>query len=73
MTQKLNLVAAIIKTLFKNKIRPIDIARKFKICKQRVNYQIKTPIKSSQSRRKKFDKIYIDKIISLGKSKQKVP
>ena len=67
MAKKLNLLAATIKTLFKNKVRPIDIARKLKMSKQRVNYWIKTPIKSSQSRRKKLDKIYIDKIISLRK------
>ena len=68
MAKKLNLLAATIKTLFKNKVRLIDIARKLKISKQRVNYWIKTPIKSSQSRRKKLDKIYIDKIISLGEN-----
>ena len=68
MAKKLNLLAATIKTLFKNKVRPIDIARKLKISKQRVNYWIKTPIKSSQIRRKKLDKIYIDKIISLGEN-----
>ena len=65
MAKKFNLIAATIKTLLKNKVRPINIARKLKISKQRVNYWIKMPIKSSQSRRKKLDKIYIDKIISF--------
>ena len=68
MAKKLNLIAATIKTLLKNKVRPINIARKLKISRQRVNYWIKTPIKSSQSRRKKLDKMYIDKIISLGEN-----
>ena len=68
MAKKFNLLAATIKTLLKNKVRPINIARKLKISKQRVNYWVKTPIKSSQSRRKKLDKIYIDKIISLGEN-----
>ena len=68
MAKKLNLLAATIKTLLKNKVRPIDIARKLEISKQRVNYWIKTPIKSNQSWRKKLDKIYIDKIISLGEN-----
>ena len=52
MEKKSNLIAAIIETILKNKIRFINIARKLKISKQRVNYWVKTPIKSSQSRRK---------------------
>ena len=68
MVKKLNLIAATIKTLLQNNVRPINIARKLKISKQRVNYWIKTPIKSIQSRRKKLDKKYIDKIISLGEN-----
>ena len=54
-------------------MKAIEIANLFGLSPQRVNYWIKTKIKSSQSRRKKLDKIYIDKIISLGKSKQQVP
>ena len=68
MAKKLNLIVVTLKTLLKNKVRPINIARKLKISKQRVNYWVKVPIKSSQNRRKKLDKIYIDKIISLGEN-----
>ena len=65
MVKKLNCIGATIKTLLKNKVRPIDIARKLKVSKQRVNYWAKTPLKSIQTRRKKLDQIYIDKIIAL--------
>ena len=36
MEKKLNLLIAIIKTLLKNKLRPIDITRKLKISKRKV-------------------------------------
>ena len=68
MVNKLNSIRATIKTLFKSKVRPIDIARKLKVSKQRVNYWAKTPLKSIQTRRKKLGQIYIDKIIALGEN-----
>ena len=37
------------KALYKNKVKPIDIAKNLNISKQRVNYWIKMSIKSSQS------------------------
>lgn len=41
------------KDIISNKVKPINITRKLKISKQSVNYWSKTPIKSSQKRRKK--------------------
>ena len=40
-----------------------------KIPKQKVHYWMKTEIKAEQKRRKKLDKIYIDKICELAKDR----
>ena len=69
MVKKLNILAATIKTLYENHVRPIDIAKKLKISKQRVNYWIKTPIKLEQYRKKKLDDDKINKIVSLAENK----
>ena len=68
MVKKSNAIATTIKTLLENGMRPIEIARKLHISKQRVNYWVKTPIKAVQYRKKKLDKKYIDKIISLARN-----
>ena len=49
-------------------MRPIEIARKLNITKQRVNYWVKTSIKTVQYRKKKLPQKYIDKIISLARN-----
>ena len=49
-------------------MRPIEIARKLHINKQRVNYWVKTSIKTVQYRKKKLPQKYIDKIISLARN-----
>ena len=67
MAKKTNPIATTIKTLLKNRVRPIKIARQLHISKQRVNYWVKTPIKQVQFRKKKLEKKYIDKIISLAR------
>ena len=69
MVKKLNAIATTIKTLLRNHLKPIQIARKLHISKQRVNYWVKREIKEVQYRRKKFDKKIIDKIISLAENK----
>ena len=50
-------------------MRPIEIARQLHIRKQRVNFWMKTPTKEVQFRKKKLEKKYIDKIISLARDK----
>ena len=68
MVKKFNQIAATIKTLYQNHMKPIAIARKLKISKQRVNYWIKTPIEMEQKRRKKLDEKYRKEIISLAEN-----
>ena len=68
MVKKFNQIAATIKTLYLNHIKPISIARKLKISKQRVNYWLKTPIKMEQKRRKKLNEIYRKQIVSLAEN-----
>ncbi len=65
MTKKSNAIAITIKTLLKNEMRPIEIARRLHISKKRVNYWIKTSIKSVQYWKKKLSQKYIYKIFSL--------
>ena len=67
MVKKLNAIASTIKTLLEKRMRPIEIARKLNITKQRVNYWVKTSIKTVQYRKKKLPQKYIDKIISLAR------
>ena len=54
MLKKINVIAVTIKTLLNNHIRPIEIAKKLKISKQRVNYWTKNEIKTVQHRKKKL-------------------
>ena len=68
MAKKTNAIATTIKTLLENRMKPIEIARKLHITKQRVNYWVKTPIKTVQCRKKKLEQKYIDKIISLARN-----
>ena len=58
MAKKTNPIATTIKTLLKNGVRPIKIARQLHISKQRVNYWVKTPIKQVQFRKKIRKQIY---------------
>ena len=67
MVKKSNPIATTIKLLLQNHVRPIEIARQLHISKKRVNYWVKTPTKEVQFRRKKLEKKYIDKIISLAR------
>ena len=60
MLKKINIIAVEIKFILNNHIKPIKIARLLNISKQRVNYWIKTEIKSTQFRRKKISEKYID-------------
>ena len=69
MVKKLNLIAATIKIILQNNVRPINIARKLKISKQRVNYWIKTPIKTMQIRRRKIPENFEKHIIRIGNNK----
>ena len=71
MVKKFNQIAATIKTLYQNHMKPITISRKLKISKQRVNYWLKTPIEMEQKRRKKLDEKYRKEIISLAESQTK--
>ena len=59
MVKKINAIAVTIKTLLNNHIRPIEIAKKLKISKQRVNYWTKNEIKAVQHRKKKLGKKYL--------------
>ena len=68
MVRKFNQIAATIKTLYQNHMKPITIARKLKISRQSVNYWIKTPIEMEQKRRKKLDEKYRKEIISLAEN-----
>ena len=67
MVKKSNPIATTIKLLLQNHVRPIKIARQLHISKQRVNHWVKTPTKEVQFRKKKLEKKYIDKIISLAR------
>ena len=66
--KKSNTIAITIKILLSNHLRPIQIARKLHISKQRVNYWVKREIKEVKFMRKNFDKKIIDKIISLAET-----
>ena len=68
MVKKSNAIATTIKTLLENGMRPIEIIRKLHKSKQRVNYWVKTSIKTVQYGEKKLDQKYIDKIISLARN-----
>ena len=53
--KKINQEAILIKKLLDKKVRQIEIAKKFNISKQKVNYWKKTEIKTVIHRRKKLD------------------
>ena len=61
--KKINEDAILIKKLLDKKIRQIDIAKKFNISKQKVNYWKKTDIKTEIHRRLKLSQENIYKII----------
>ena len=67
--KKINEDAILIKKLLDKKIRQIDIAKKFNISKQKVNYWKKTDIKTEIHRRLKLSQEDIDKIIKLAENK----
>ena len=56
MVKKTNAIAKTIKTLLENDMRPIEIARKLHITKQKVNYWVKTSNKMIQYRKKNWNK-----------------
>ena len=67
--KKINKDAILIKRLLEKKIRQIDIAKKFNISKQKVNYWKKTEIKEVIHRRKKLTDEEIQEIIKLAENK----
>ena len=67
--KKINKDAILIKRLLEKKIRQIDIAKKFNISKQKVNYWKKTEIKDVIHRRKKLTDEEIQEIIKLAENK----
>ena len=67
--KKINKDAILIKRLLEKKIRQIDIAKKFNISKQKVNYWKKTEIKDAIHRRKKLTDEEIQEIIKLAENK----
>ena len=69
MVKKINTIAITIKSLLKQGMQPIKIARLLKISKQKVNYWKKTEIKHTQTRRKKLQPELIKKICDLAANK----
>ena len=67
MVKKINRDAITIKSLLNQGFKQSQIVKMLKISKQKVHYWMKTEIKTEQKRRKKLDKIYIDKICELAK------
>ena len=67
--KKINKDAILIKGLLDKKYRQIDIAKKFNISKQKVNYWKKTEIKDVIHRRKKLTDEEIQEIIKLAENK----
>ena len=67
MMKKINRDAITIKSLLNQGFKQSQIVKMLKISKQKVHYRMKTEIKTEQKRRKKLDKIYIDKICELAK------
>ena len=67
--KKINENAILIKKILDKKIRQKDIAKKFNISKQKVNYWKRTEIKTEIHRRLKLNQEYIDQIIKLAENK----
>lgn len=66
MVKKINSDEITIKALLNEGIRPNKISRLLHISKQKINYLKKTPIKTTQIRRKKLSEVYIKKICELA-------
>ena len=69
MVKKINSDAVTIKSLLKQGMQPIKIARLLKVLKQKVNYWKKTEIKYIQTRRKKLQPEYVKNICQLAADK----
>ena len=69
MVKKVNADAITIKRLLKQGMQPIKIARLLKVSKQKVNYWKRAKIKYIQTRRKKLQPEYINKICQLAEDK----
>ena len=69
MVKKVNADAITIKRLLKQGMQPIKIARLLKVSKQKVNYWKRAKIKYIQTRRKKLQPEYINKIWQLAADK----
>ena len=69
MVKKINSDSVTIKSLLKQGMQPIKIARLLKVSKQKVNYWKKTEIKYIQTRRKKLQPEYVKKICQLAADK----
>ena len=69
MVKKLKEIAIKIKALLDLNFNPIDIARKLKISKQRMNYWKKTPIIVVKNRITKLNEEFKQKVIHLAKNK----
>ena len=69
MVKKVNADAITIKRLLKQGMKPIKIARLLKVSKQKVNYWKRAKIKYIQTRRKKLQPEYINKICQLAADK----
>jgi len=69
MVKKVNADAITIKRLLKQGMQPIKIARLLKVSKQKVNYWKRAKIKYIQTRRKKLQPEYINKICQLAADK----
>ena len=69
MVKKVNQDGIRIKTLKKLGLSPSNIEKKLKISKQKVNYWLKTEIKTEIKRKTKLDDIEIDRVVDLAKNK----
>ena len=69
MVKKINKDSIAIKTLLNKGMKPIEVANLLDVSKQKVNYWKRHEIKTIQTRRKKLDASFIQKICELAENK----
>jgi len=69
MVKKINKDSIAIKTLLNKGMKPIEVANLLDVSKQKVNYWKRNEIKTIQTRRKKLDASFIQKICELAENK----
>ena len=69
MVKNINKDSIAIKTLLNKGMKPIEVANLLDVSKQKVNYWKRNEIKTIQTRRKKLDASFIQKICELAENK----